>query len=142
MAHSNGFSAAHETSERSEHVSVTHASIGKTNVHTVEADRARVERAAVRRFRALHATVDHSTIAFATIEQQATIRQSTAGVIIGNSIACDEVRTVVLASPVVRGEVHTLIDLRTAFALGLGMALGTWMLGVVRGAGRRRHPED
>jgi hypothetical protein len=57
-----------------------------------------------------------------------SISNGNAGVVIGQSVACDEVRTILLASPVVRGDVHTLIDLRTAFAIGFGMAVGKMLL--------------
>ncbi len=103
---------------------------------SVESDVARLERAAVSRFRAGQANIERSAIGFASIGQ-GTLRQSNAGVVVARSLAADEVRTAILIAPVVRGEVHTLIDLRTAVAIGFGMALGRMLLGAVRGAGRR-----
>lgn len=126
--HTNGASSA----AADEHVAVTHASIGKTGVHTIDADTARLERAAVRRLRATNAVIERSNIAYARVDH-ATLRQANVGIVAGKSVACDQVRTVVLASPVVRGEVHTLIDLRTAFAVGVGMAVGRLLLGAFRG---------
>lgn len=95
-----------------------------------------VDRSAIRAVRAEQATVERSAVGLASFEA-GTVRQSKAGAIVARSVACDEVRTVVLASPVVRGEVHTLIDLRTAIAIGFGMALGKAFLSAVRALGRR-----
>ncbi|MDZ7727061.1 MAG: hypothetical protein U5Q44_02055 [Dehalococcoidia bacterium] len=66
-----------------------------------------------------------------------TLRQSTAGAVAGRSIACDEVRTFVLAAPVVRGQVHTWFDLRSAVAVGVGMVLGKAVLGLIGALLRR-----
>jgi hypothetical protein len=97
-----------------------------------------LERAAVRRLHARDITIERSAVGVLRAER-ATLAASTAAVVMGTSIACDEVRVGILAAPVVRGDVHTLIDLRTAFALGLGMALGRALLSGGRGlAGRLR----
>lgn len=95
-----------------------------------------VDRSAVRGLSAEQAHFERSAVGVASFEQ-GTLRQSTAGVVLSRSVACDEVRTVVLASPVVRGEVRTLIDLRTAVAIGFGMALGKAFLVAVRALVRR-----
>ncbi|MGK2965272.1 MAG: hypothetical protein ACSLFM_06660 [Tepidiformaceae bacterium] len=95
-----------------------------------------VDRSAIRAVHAEQAQVERSAVGFASFEQ-GTIKQSSAGVVVARSVACDEVRTFVLASPVVRGEVHTFIDLRTAIAIGFGMALGKAFLSLVRLAARR-----
>ena len=47
-------------------------------------------------------------------------------------VALDGARVGVLAAPVVRGDVHAWIDLRAAFALGLGLALGGFALSLAR----------
>lgn len=95
-----------------------------------------VDRSAVRGMNAGQASLDRSAIGVASFDQ-GTIRQSAAGVVVARSVACDEVRTLILASPVVRGEVRTLIDLRTAFAIGFGMAMGKALLFGVRALARR-----
>lgn len=112
---------------RREHLEAAHVSVGKSAVHTVDADEVTLEQAAVRRLKAGHATISSSSIGAATIER-GTISHSNVGVVAGGSVACEDVRTVILASPVVRGDVHTLIDLRTAVALGFGMAMGKALL--------------
>ncbi len=100
-----------------------------------EGDIAHLERAAVQRFRANQATVSKSFVGVAGIGR-ATLQESTAGIVVARSLAADEVRAGILIAPVVRGEVHTWLDLRTAFAIGLGMALGRALLGGGRGRGR------
>jgi hypothetical protein len=114
-----------------------HVQVDRGAVRNLESDVARLERAAVQRLRAHEAHFDRSAIAFATFDH-GTLRQSVAGVVITKSLACDEVRTGVLISPVVRGEVHTLFDMRSALALGFGMALGQAFLKGTRSLVRRR----
>lgn len=109
--------------ETRDYIDAAHVSVGRDPVRVVDADSATLEHAAVRRLHAGHAAIGTSNVGFARFER-GSVSQSNAGIIVGKSVACDEVRTLVLASPVVRGEVHTLVDLRTAFALGVGMALG------------------
>lgn len=97
-----------------------------------------LERAAVRRLHARDITVERSAIGVVRAER-ATVAASSAAVVIGASVAVDEARIGILVSPVVRGDVHTLIDLRSAVALGFGMALGKALLAGGRGlAGRLR----
>ncbi|HMO53089.1 MAG TPA: hypothetical protein PJ994_01170 [Tepidiformaceae bacterium] len=95
-----------------------------------------LDRRAVRRVAADHVETEKSAIGVARFER-GTIRQSSAGVIIGKSVAVDEVRTGILIAPVVRGDVKTLLDMRSAVAIGFGMVLGKVFLAVVRGAVRR-----
>lgn len=114
----------------------THVHVERSAVRMVDASQARLEQAAVQRLRAGEATVQRSAVAYARFEQ-GTVRQSTAGIVAAKSVACDEVRTLVLASPVVRGEVHTWLDLRSAVAIGVGMALGRVAIAGVRALARR-----
>ena len=65
--------------------------------------------------------------------ERATLRDSAAAVVATKSAALDGTYVGVLASPVVRGEVHTWFDLRTAFAVGLGLAVGSFALSLGRG---------
>jgi hypothetical protein len=69
--------------------------------------------------------------------ERGTVRESGVGVVVAKGVALDEVRTGILAAPVVRGEVHTWLDLRTAVAIGVGMALGRAMLGIIAHLARR-----
>lgn len=102
----------------------------------VSASQVVLGRSAIRSLRAEEAMVDRSAVGVARIDH-GTLRQSQAGIVAGKSVACDEVRTFVLAAPVVRGEVHTLFDLRTAVAIGFGMALGKVFVEILRAGGRK-----
>jgi hypothetical protein len=114
-----------------------HVQVDRGAVRNLESDIARLERAAVARLRATDANFDRSAVAFASFDH-GTLRQSAAGVVIARSLACDEVRTGVLISPVVRGEVHTWFDMRSAVALGVGFALGQAFLKGTKSLVRRR----
>lgn len=94
------------------------------------------EKSAIRRVAADQVETEKSAIGVASFGR-GTIRQSSAGVIIGRSVAVDEVRTGVLIAPVVRGDVHTLLDMRSAVAIGFGMVLGKVFLAGIRAAVRR-----
>lgn len=136
MAHGNGSSESWVIGERVERIAATEVTIDRSAVRVVEAERADLEQAAVQRLRAGEANFKQSAVGMASFER-GTLRQSTAGVVVSRSVACDEVRTVVLASPVVRGEVHTLLDIRSAVAIGVGMVLGKALLAALGGLIRR-----
>ncbi len=95
-----------------------------------------IDRSAVRRLEADEIDVSKSFVGVAKFEN-GTIRQGSAGVIAGRSVAVDEVRTGILISPVVRGDVHTWLDMRSAVAIGFGMVLGKAALAAVRALVRR-----
>jgi hypothetical protein len=136
MAYGNGFSTSNVSGDRLDALTATHVTVSRSAVRSLEAEQAHLERAAVQRLRATQATFSQSAIAAASFEQ-GTIRQSTAGIVIARSVACDEVHTAILASPVVRGDVHTWLDLRSAVAIGVGMVLGKAALAGVRALARR-----
>jgi hypothetical protein len=109
--------------QRIEWYSTESADIDRSAVNVLEARDATLTRGIVNQLRAEDADIAQSAIGMAAVDR-ATIRESTAGAIVGRSVACDEVRVGVLASPVVRGEVHTWLDLRAAVAIGVGIAFG------------------
>jgi hypothetical protein len=86
-----------------------------------------LERAAVRRLHARELNVEHSAIGAARAERT-TLTRSSAALVVSRSVASDESRIGVLVAPVVRGDVHTLVDMRSALAIGVGMALGRALL--------------
>lgn len=133
---SNNGSASSATNDRINRVAGSNVRVERSAVRAVEADQAQLAQAAVQRLKASQATIERSAVGFAKFEQ-GTLRQSSAGIVAAKSVACDEVRTIVLASPVVRGEVHTWLDLRSAVAIGVGMALGRVALAGVRALARR-----
>lgn len=102
----------------------------------VTTTRLSLDKSAIRRIQADEVEIDKSAVGIASFDR-GTIRQSSAGVVIGRSVAMDEVRTGILISPVVRGDVHTLLDMRSAVAIGFGMVLGKVFLAAVRGVVRR-----
>lgn len=106
------------------------------NGHVSRGDTALLERAAVRRLHARELNVERSFVGVARADR-ATLAGSNAAVVVARSLACDEVHTAVLIAPVVRGEVHTLLDIRSAIAIGLGMALGRGLIAGARALGRR-----
>lgn len=95
-----------------------------------------IDRSAVRRLDADEIDVSKSFVGVATFEN-GTVRQSSAAVIAGRSVAVDEVRTGILMAPVVRGDVHTWLDMRSAVAIGFGMVLGKAVIAAVRALVRR-----
>ncbi len=122
MANENGTGAAAYDGERVEEITTTsHFSLDKSAVRHVEADEMDISR---------------SFVGFARFEH-GTIRQGSAGVVAGRSVAVDEVRTTVLIAPVVRGDVHTWLDMRSALAIGVGMVLGKAILSGARALARR-----
>lgn len=136
MASGNGSSTSHAAGDRFDEITATRVIVDRSAVRSLDATEADVERAAVQRLRASNATLSQSAVAFASMEQ-GTIRQTAAGAVVGRSIACDEVHAGILISPVVRGEVHTWLDMRSAIAIGVGMVLGKVLIAGVRAVARR-----
>lgn len=95
-----------------------------------------LDKSAVRSLHASELDTSKSAIGIAKFEN-GTIRQGTAGIVIGRSIAVDEVHTGILVAPVVRGDVHTWLDMRSAVAIGFGMVLGKAFLAGARALVRR-----
>ncbi len=96
----------------------------------------RLERAAVRRLHGHDAHVERSLIGAASAERM-TLKRGTTVFVAGQSVAMDEARVGILVAPVVRGDVRTLVDMRSAFAMGLGIVLGRLLLSWGRALSRR-----
>jgi hypothetical protein len=101
-----------------------------------ELGQAALDRTAILRLIAERAELTWSAVG-AVSADHATLQKSTAGVVVTKSAAVDRSRVGVLASPVVRGDVHTWLDLRTAFAAGVGFFLGKLLVDFIRSALRR-----
>jgi hypothetical protein len=136
MAHSNGTLTYDLAGVSREAIDVTNAEIERSAIGSVAAETATLHLSAARSVDAANAEITQSAVAVARL-QRATLRQSAAGVVVAHGLACDEVRTGILAAPVVRGQVHTWLDLRTAVALGVGLALGRAAIALVLHIGRR-----
>lgn len=113
--------------QRVEWFSAEEATVDRSAVGSLEARYADIDWSVVNHLAAEDAEIANSAVGIAAINR-GTLRESTAGFIVGRSVACDEVRTLFLASPVVRGEVHTWLDMRSAVAVGVGIALGKALL--------------
>lgn len=87
----------------------------------------RLERAAVRRLHGRDILVERSTVGSVTAER-ITVTSGTTGIIAGQSVAVDGVHVGVLIAPVVRGDVHTWLDMRSAFFVGFGIVVGRALL--------------
>ncbi len=107
------------------------ASINREYAQHVEAEEVSVEQAAVLQIEADSISTGETAIV-ALKAERATVRDSAVVGLAARSAACDGARVGVLAAPVVRGEVHTWLDLRTAFAVGLGLAVGGFAISVAR----------
>jgi len=105
-------------------------------VEEVTTTRFSLDKSAVRRVEADEVDISRSFVGYARFEH-GTMRQGSASVIAGRSVAVDEVRTGILISPVVRGDVHTWLDMRSAVAIGFGMVLGKALLSALRALARR-----
>jgi hypothetical protein len=134
VKHANGPSASARA--RVDEAEADHVTIAQSAVRSVDGEQVQLSRSAVRNLHATQLTAERSFIGVARVDQ-GTLRQSQAGVVAARSVACDQVRTFILASPVVRGEVRTLIDLRSAVAIGVGMALGRALLAGGRALARK-----
>ena len=117
-------------------MAATNGSAGYADEYDPQPDAVLLERAAVRRLHAREFAVSRSFVGVVRAER-ATLAESNAAVVLARSLACDEVHAGILVSPVVRGEVHTWLDMRSAIAIGLGMALGRALLAGARGLGQR-----
>jgi hypothetical protein len=121
MARDNGTGTSDYTPDRLEEYAATRLTLDKSTVGSVRAEEIEISKSAV---------------AYAGFES-GTIRQAQVGIAVGRSVALDEVHTGILISPVVRGDVHTWLDMRSAVAIGVGMVLGKALLAGARALARR-----
>tara|TARA_Y100000590_G_scaffold451616_1_gene593299 strand:+ start:437 stop:823 length:387 start_codon:yes stop_codon:yes gene_type:complete len=108
------------------------AGIRRDYAQAVQAEEVSIEQGVVVQLEAKSVSVEQSAIA-AIRAERTTMRDSAAAVLATKSAACDGTYVGVLAAPVVRGDVHTWFDLRTAFAVGLGLAVGSFALSLGKG---------
>jgi len=127
LARNNSSSRDDISGQRVEWFSAEDATVDRSAVGSLEARYAQVDRSVLSHIATDDADVASSLVGVAFIDR-GTLRETSAGIVAGRSIACDEVRTLFLASPVVRGEVHTWLDIRSALAVGVGIALGRALL--------------
>jgi hypothetical protein len=114
-------------SENVEWFSVENATVDRSMLAGLDARTANLSRTIVRSLHAEDAELNEGAVLSASGER-ITLRNSTVGMVAGRSVACDETRIGILMSPVVRGDVRTWLDLRTAVAIGVGMVMGRALL--------------
>ena len=131
-----GASTVNGHDDAADSVSGTHVRVDRSGVRQVVAGTAEIDRAGIQALHADEARIERSMVGTVRAER-VTLRDSSVGAIAGRSVASDGSRAGVLAALVVRGDVQTWFDLRTAFAVGLGFATGSLALSLLRGAARR-----
>lgn len=114
-------------SEAVEWFSVENATVDRSVLAGIESRTANLSRTIVRSLHAEDAELNQG-IVMSVRGDRITLRDSSVAVVAGRSVACDGTRIGILASPVVRGDVRTWLDLRTAVAIGVGMMLGRALL--------------
>jgi hypothetical protein len=126
----NGTQGSVNGSESVEWFSVENATVDRSVLAGIESRTANLSRTIVRSLHAEDAELNQGVV-MSVSGDRITLRDSSVGVVAGRSVACDGARIGILASPVVRGDVRTWLDLRTAVAIGVGMMLGRALLGGV-----------
>jgi hypothetical protein len=112
-------------------VEVRGSALGDVRAHEVE-----IEQSAVRSVEADHIEVEQSALVLGRADS-VQIDRSAVVALVGRDVSAGDVRTVVLLSPSVRGNIRTLLDLRTAFAMGAGFFLARAALRMVADSARR-----
>jgi len=100
-------------------------------LNSVSGNDVEIEQSAVRDLHGDDVEIEQSALAVARAHRF-DIRGSTAGLLIGRHVHARDVNTLLLLTPSLRGSVRTVIDLRTAFAFGLGIVLGRRLLRLLR----------
>lgn len=135
----NGTPGGSDGSESVEWFSVENATVDRSVLAGIESRTANLSRTIVRSLRAEDAELNEG-IVMSVSGDRITLRNSSAGIVAGRSVALDGTRVGILASPVVRGDVRTWLDLRTAVAIGVGMMLGRALLSGVGALLRKAAP--
>lgn len=117
-----------ENGGSTEDVELRRAAIGSVEGKEVEIEQSSVRSVVVDEFEA-----EQSAIAFVRA-REVSIEGAAAGVIIARTVEAEELRAAVVIAPSIRGNVRTLFDLRTAFAIGAGFFLARWAMSALSGA--------
>jgi hypothetical protein len=103
-------------------------------VQNLAAGSASLRQSAVQRMAAERAEIGQSALLAARVQDLA-LRNSLSGVLVGQSVSVENVRTLFLLSPNVSGSLTATFTLPAAFALGFGYVLGRSLVRLL--AGRR-----
>ena len=108
--------------------------VSQSAVQNLAAGSASLRQTVVQRMAAERAEVGQSALLAARVQDLA-LRNSLSGVLVGQSVSVENVRTLFLLSPNVSGSVTATFTLPAAFALGFGYVLGRSLVRLL--AGRR-----
>lgn len=111
---------AFETDERAataDRVEISRSSLGEVRGRDVE-----VEQSAVRSVHAERLEMEQSAVIVARATD-AELQSSAIGVLAAREVQAEQLTALFVLAPVVRGNVRTLFDLRTAIAVGAGFFL-------------------
>lgn len=97
-------------------------SVRASAVRSVSGGDVEIGQSAVRSVQAETAAIDNSAM-MAASAGQLSVSNSRVGVLAGRTVDARSVRTLLLIAPRVRGEVRTLIDWKSALAVGAGIVV-------------------
>lgn len=103
-----------DTDDAAAETELRRAAIGDVRAHEVE-----IEQSAVRSVHAEEFEAEQSAVLFARAGT-AEIENSAVGILVAREVEAESLTAAFVLAPVVRGNVRTLFDLRTAFAMGAG----------------------
>ena len=108
-------------------VSGDHVGVGHSAVPSIEAERVEMRAAAARDVRS--ETVDLTDSVAAVIRaQDVHMRDCATIAVIGDQVQVRESQAIFLLGRRIEGDVHAVFTPASAFALGLGLVLGVWII--------------
>lgn len=111
-----------DTVRRADSVVAGEVSVRASAVRSVSGGDVEIGQSAVRSVQAETAAIDNSAM-MAASAGQLSVSNSRVGVLAGRTVDARSVRTLLLIAPRVRGEVRTLIDWKSALAVGAGIVV-------------------
>ena len=112
-------------------IEVRGSALGDVRAHEVE-----IEKSAVRSVVADEVEIEQAAV-FAVRADKVRMERSASVLMAAREIEAQDVRTVLLLTPRLRGNVNALMDLRTAVAIGAGFFLARAALHLAGGLARR-----
>jgi hypothetical protein len=106
--------------------------VSQSAVQNLAASSASLRQTIVQRMAAERAEIGQSALLAARVQDLA-LRDGLSGVLVGQSVSVENMRTLFLLSPNVSGSVTATFTLPAAFALGFGYVLGRSLLRLLTG---------
>jgi hypothetical protein len=116
---------------RLDSITADRVDVSRSAVRSINAHSAALERSATQRMNAENVETERSAVA-SVRASTVTLQDSAAGMVLAQNAALDQANVFFLVSPVVRGNVRALVDLRAGFALGMGIVAGRLLLRLLR----------